>query len=152
TKATMTARPGLADEGYSLAQIPGVHDPFPEVDLFLANPVGAKTGKVLPTGAASDTFGNYTVSCVDVAVRMMIARASEFGKTGTEPVAELRKNETFFEALRALWVQAGLKMGLKNPGGRPMTADEIANSETIPKVCIVGSPAKNGHISTRYFT
>jgi hypothetical protein len=33
-----------------------------------------------------------------------------------------------------------------------MTADEIANSETIPKVCIIGPPAKSGHITTRYFT
>jgi 2-methylaconitate cis-trans-isomerase PrpF len=83
---------------------------------------------------------------------MVIARASEFGKTGTEPVRELRNDATFFNALRALWVQAGLKMGLKNRSGQPMTADEIANSETVPKVCIVGPPVKQGHISTRYFT
>ncbi len=62
---------------------------FPAVDLFMANPVGAKTGKALPTGSASDRFGDYTVSCVDVAVPMVIARASEFGKTGTEAVKDL---------------------------------------------------------------
>ena len=43
-------------------------------------------------------------------------------------------------ALRAVWVEAGLQMGLKGKGGQPMTADELAQSETIPKVCIVGPP------------
>ena len=62
----------------------------------MANPVGAKTGKALPTGSASDRFGDYTVSCVDVAVPMVIARASEFGKTGTESVKDLRNDEVFF--------------------------------------------------------
>jgi hypothetical protein len=152
TKSTMTARVELSGDGFALTQIPGVNDTFPAVDLFLANPVGAKTGKLLPTGLPSDRFGDFTVSCVDVAVPMVIARASEFGKTGTEPVKDLRNDETFFQALKSLWVEAGLKMGLKGRGGKPMTADELANSETIPKVCIVGPPVKDGNISTRYFT
>ena len=54
--------------------------------------------------------------------------------------------------LRAVWVEAGLRMGLKGAGGRPMTADELAQSETIPKVCIVGPPQGAGHIAVRYFT
>jgi 4-oxalomesaconate tautomerase len=85
-------------------------------------------------------------------VPMVIARASEFGKTGTESVKDLRADETFFTALRKLWVEAGLRMGLKKRDGTPMSADELANSETVPKVCIVGPPTGSGHISTRYFT
>jgi hypothetical protein len=148
----MTARVAYDGDGFAFAAIPGVDGAFPGVDLFLANPVGAKTGKALPTGAASDQFGPYRVSCVDVAVPMVIARAADFGKTGTEPVKDLRGDETFFAALKALWIEAGLKMGLKGKSGAPMTADELANSETIPKVCIVGPPVNGGHISTRYFT
>ncbi|HZP75293.1 MAG TPA: PrpF domain-containing protein [Pseudolabrys sp.] len=151
TKTTMTGRVVLEGEHYEMAAIPGVDGEFPGVDLFLANPGGAKTGKILPTGNVTDAFGPYTVSCVDVAVPMVIARAAEFGKTGTEPVKDLRADETFFAALRKLWVEAGLKMGLAVKG-RPMTADELAASETIPKVCIVGPPVGKGHISTRYFT
>jgi 4-oxalomesaconate tautomerase len=152
TKTTMVARVALTDSGFAFAQIPGVDGEFPGVDLFLTNPVGAKTGKALPTGSPADRFGNYLVSCVDVAVPMVIARASDFGKTGTEPVKELGNDEKFFQALRTLWVQAGLKMGLKNRNGSPMSADELANSETVPKVCIVGPPVNGGNISTRYFT
>jgi 4-oxalomesaconate tautomerase len=55
-------------------------------------------------------------------------------------------------ALRAVWVEAGLRMALKGPDGRPMTADQLAHSETIPKVCIVGPPQSAGHIAVRYFT
>lgn len=152
TKTTMVARVGLSGDGFTFAQIPGVDGEFPGADLFMTNPVGAKTGKALPTGSAADTFGKFTVSCVDVAVPMVIARASEFGKTGTEPVKELRNDEVFFSALKTLWIEAGLKMGLKNKNGSPMTADQLANSETIPKVCIVGPPVNGGNISTRYFT
>jgi 2-methylaconitate cis-trans-isomerase PrpF len=152
TKSTMVGRVTLAGDGFAFAPIPGVDGEFPGVDLFMANPVGAKTGKALPTGNASDKFGDYTVSCVDVAVPMVIARASEFGKTGTEAVKDLRGDEKFFSALKKLWIEAGLKMGLKGKCGQPMTADELANSETIPKVCIVGPPVNGGNISTRYFT
>ncbi|MFA6267058.1 MAG: PrpF domain-containing protein [Pseudolabrys sp.] len=152
TKAVMTGRVALDGDGFAMAEIPGVDGAFPGVDLFIANPVGAKTGKALPTGNVTDKFGAFTVSCVDVAVPMVIARASEFGKTGTEDVKALRGDATFFNALRALWVEAGLTMGLKGKGGKPMTADELANSETIPKVCIVGPPVNGGNISTRYFT
>jgi 2-methylaconitate cis-trans-isomerase PrpF len=118
----------------------------------MTNPGGAKTGKMLPTGSASDHFGNVSVSCVDVAVPMVIARASDFGKTGTEPVDALRNDVGFFEALRSLWVQAGLKMELRNSNGSPMTAEQLASSETVPKVCIVGPPVRGGNITARYFT
>ena len=111
---------------------------FPGVDLFLANPVGAKTGRLLPTGRAVDEVAGYAVSCVDVAVPMVIACAADFGKTAHEKIEALESDRDFMAALRTVWVEAGLRMGLKGAGGRPMTADELAQSETIPKVCIVG--------------
>jgi 4-oxalomesaconate tautomerase len=152
TNVTMVGRVGLTGNSFTLTRIPGVDGEFPEVDLFLSNPAGAKTGLALPTGSPADRFDKFLVSCVDVAVPMVIARASEFGKTGTESVRELRDDETFFQALKSLWVQAGLKMRLRNRSGDLMNADELANSETVPKVCIIGPPVNGGNISTRYFT
>ncbi len=113
---------------------------FPAVDLFLANPVGAKTGRLLPTGQAVDDVAGYAVSCVDVAVPMVIARAADFGKTAHEDVDELQADREFMAKLRPMWVEAGLRMGLTGKGGQPMTAEQLAQSETIPKVCIVGPP------------
>jgi hypothetical protein len=141
-----------ADGAFVAAEIPGVDGSFPGVDLFLADPVGAKTGRLLPTGQAVDDIAGYQVSCVDVAVPMVIARASDFGRTAGEKVEVLEADRGLIEALRAIWVEAGLRMGLKGSGGRAMTADELAQSETIPKICLVGPPLGTGHIAVRYFT
>ena len=137
--------------GFVTAEIPGVDGAYPAVDLFLANPVGAKTGQLLPTGRVVEEIAGYAVSCVDVAVPMVIARAADFGKTARETPEELEADRGFMETLRGIWVEAGLRMGLK-AGGRLMTADELAQSETVPKVCVVAEPEGAGHIAVRYFT
>ena len=141
-----------ADGAFVAADIPGVDGSFPGVDLFLANPVGAKTGSLLPTGHAMDECAGYAVSCIDVAVPMVIARAADFSKSAHDKIEQLEADRGFMETLRTVWVEAGLRMGLKGAGGRAMTADELANSETIPKICIVGPPQGAGHIAVRYFT
>ena len=132
-------------------EIPGVHGQFPGVELSLREPVGAKTGQLLPTGRVRDEFDGIQVSCVDVAVPMVILRADAMGLRGDESVASLNANESLRAGLRSIWVQAGLAMQLKKKGV-PMTADELAASETVPKVCLVSPPTQGGHISARYFT
>ena len=134
------------------AEIPGVDGAFPAVDLFLHHPAGAKTGRLLPTGRARDRVAGHDVSCVDVAVPMVIARAADFGMTATEPPATLDADRAFKAALREIWVAAGLLMGLANRDGSKMTVEQLEQSETVPKVCIVGPPRGAGHISVRYFT
>ena len=56
------------------AEIPGVYGAFPSVDLFLQSPVGNKTGSLLPTGQVVDTIAGQDVSCIDVAVPIVIAQ------------------------------------------------------------------------------
>jgi 2-methylaconitate cis-trans-isomerase PrpF len=147
------SRMRIAPDGdFVAAEIPGVDGAFPAVDLFLANPVGAKTGRLLPTGLPTDDVAGYRVSCVDVAVPMVIARAADFGKSAHEAIEDLEGDRDFMAALRSMWVEAGLRMGLKTSAGLPMTAAELAQSETIPKVCIVGPPSGSGNIAVRYFT
>jgi 4-oxalomesaconate tautomerase len=153
TRVAAGSRMRVGEDGaFVAAEIPGVDGAFPAVDLFLANPVGAKTGHLLPTNRPVDEIAGYRVSCVDVAVPMVIARASDFGKTAHERIDDLDADHDFMAALRAVWVEAGLHMALKGSNGRPMTADDLAQSETIPKVCIVGPPRGAGHIAVRYFT
>jgi 4-oxalomesaconate tautomerase len=134
------------------AIIPGVDGAWPGVDLFLNEPVGAKTGKLLPTGNAVDRIEGVEVSCADVAVPMVIARASDFGRDVHDRIETFDNDKALMDKLRAVWIQAGLRMGLKKRNGEPMTADELANSETIPKVCLVGAPKAKGNITARYFT
>ena len=141
-----------ADGSFVVAAIPGVAGVFPAVDLFLHHPVGSKTGQLLPTGAASDTVAGHTVSCVDVAVPMVMALASEFGKTAQESVAELEADAVFMQAIRRVWSEAGLLMGLKKRDGTLLSLAELERSETIPKFCIVGPAVAGGNIAVRYFT
>jgi 2-methylaconitate cis-trans-isomerase PrpF len=142
------SKEGLAEE----VTIPGVDGEWPGVDLFLNDPVGAKTGKLLPTGQPVDRIDGVDVSCVDVAVPMVIARADDFGRDINDPIERFDADKSLMARLRAVWTAAGLKMGLTKRNGEPMTADEIANSETIPKVCLVGAPKGSGNITARYFT
>jgi 4-oxalomesaconate tautomerase len=118
----------------------------------LNEPVGAKTGKLLPTGNAVDQIEGLDVSCVDVAVPMVIARASDFGRDVHDRIETFDTDRALMDKLRGVWTQAGLRMGLKKRNGEPMSADELANSETIPKVCLVGPPKGEGNITARYFT
>lgn len=137
---------------FVMVEIPGVDGAFPGVDLFLKDPVGAKTGLLLPTGAPSNVIDGHTVSCVDVAVPMVIADAAEFGKTAHEPAQALEADLEFMAALRRVWIAAGLRMGLKRRDGQLMTEDDMQRSETVPKVCIIGAPLNGGHLAVRYFT
>lgn len=140
------------DGSFLAADVPGVDGAYPAVDLFLQSPVGGKTGHLLPTGAVVDVIDGYQVSCVDVAVPMVICDASEFGKTGQESIPELDADPQFKAALRKIWVEAGLRMRLKRRDGNLMSATELEHSETIPKICIVSKPVAGGNLSARYFT
>jgi 2-methylaconitate cis-trans-isomerase PrpF len=152
TGVTAASRMTFADGLAENAAIPGVDGAWPGVDLFLNDPVGAKTGKLLPTGHAVDHIEGVDVSCVDVAVPMVIARARDFGRDVQDPIETFDTDKALMDRLRSVWTQAGLRMGLKKRNGEPMSADEIANSETIPKVCLVGPPRGAGNITARYFT
>lgn len=133
-------------------EIPGVLGKFPGVELSLRNPVGSKTGKLLPTGNPIDRVAGVDVSCVDVAVPMVIVRAADLDKTGSESVEELARDHALQQRLRSIWIEAGLKMELRNKNGGPMSAEELARSETVPKICMVGPPDGDAHVSVRYFT
>ncbi len=152
TGVTAASRMNFAGDLAEDAAIPGVDGVWPGVDLFLNQPVGSKTGKLLPTGNTVDNVEGVDVSCVDVAVPMVIARARDFGRDVHDAIETFDTDKRLMEKLRAVWTQAGLRMGLKKRNGEPMTADELANSETIPKMCLVGEPRGQGNIAARYFT
>ncbi|MBK6007065.1 PrpF protein [Ramlibacter ginsenosidimutans] len=142
----------VAGGGFVTADIPGVMGRHPAVDLFLHHPAGARTGALLPTGSAVDVIDGVPVSCVDVAVPMVIARAADFGKTAHESIRDLAADEEFLRRFKNIWVQAGLRMKLRRKDGREMTEEDIARSETVPKACIIGAPRGTGDLSVRYLT
>jgi hypothetical protein len=141
----------------SETEIPGVMGQWPGVQLALLDPVGAKTGRLLPTGNVTDEIDDIEVSCVDLAVPMIVVRAGDMGKTAAETPEELDADTEFKARLQRIWIAAGLKMGLTGKGGVAMTVTELAESETVPKICIVAAPsdeerARGANIRVRYFT
>ena len=122
------------------AAIDGVPGTAAPIVLRFANTVGSITGRLLPTGHVVDRFDGVKVSCVDVAVPMVIVNADAVGKTGYESKAELDADGDLIERLESIRVQASNRMGMGDPSGR-----------VVPKLCLV-SPARNGgHINGRYF-
>jgi 4-oxalomesaconate tautomerase len=81
-----------------------------------------------------------------------IVSAADLGKTGQESLEELQRDHALKERLQAIWVAAGLKMGLRKKNGEPMSAGDLAQSETIPKICMVAPPLADENILVRYFT
>lgn len=141
-----------ADGQLSEAAIPGVLGYHPAVDLYLHNPVGARTGALLPTGTPSEQIAGVEASCIDVAVPMVIVAASDLGKRGDETPAELDGDSAFKARLREIWTEAGLRMRLRGRDGALLTPAQLAASETVPKICIVAPARHGGDISVRYFT
>ena len=138
-------------------EIPGVLGAWPGVQLALLNPVGAKTNQLLPTGNVVDIFDGIETSCLDLAVPMVIIRATDLSKTAAESPEDLDADTAFKTKLQRVWVEAGIKMGLTGTDGKYLTPEQLAVSETIPKACIISPPSEEektlgANIRVRYFT
>ena len=122
------------------AEIAGVPGTSAPVALNFMGVVGSSTGAFLPTGNLTDVIGGIEVTCMDVAMPLVIARASDFGLTGYESAEELDANRDFFARMEAIRIEAGAAMGM----------GDVSKSVT-PKFGLL-APAKNGGtIATRYF-
>ena len=73
---------------------------------------GSSTGAFLPTGNTIDQFEGIEVTCTDVAMPLVIARAADFGLTGSESAAELDDNRDFFAKMGSVRIAAGHAMGM----------------------------------------
>ena len=122
------------------AQIDGVPGTAAPVALQFMDTIGGATGAFLPTGNLVDTFDGIAVTCMDVAMPMVIARADSFGLTGYESAAELDENRAFFARMEAVRQQAGAAMGIK----------DVASSVT-PKFGLLAPARDGGTVAVRYF-
>lgn len=125
------------DGDTEIAGVPGTGAP---VALNFMGVVGSSTGAFLPTGNLRDSFDGIEVTCMDVAMPMVIARAADFGLSGYESAAELDANRDFFARMEALRLKAGAAMGM----------GDVSKSVT-PKFGLLASARAGGTIATRYF-
>ena len=121
-------------------EIDGVPGAAAPVALNFLDVVGSKTGAMFPTGKPKDLINGVEVSCVDVAMPMMIARAADFGITGHESQEALDAMPDLFSRMEALRLKAGRMMGL----------GDVTKSVT-PKQGLVAEARGGGHFAARYF-
>ena len=100
-----------------IAGVPGSAAP---IVLNFADAVGGATGKLLPTGKALDVIEGVAVTCLDVAMPVVIARAADFGKTALESAKELDADKDFMARIEVVRRAAGLAMGMGDVAGKVM--------------------------------
>ncbi len=120
--------------------IAGVDGTGPELKVKFLNPVGAKTGKLFPTGKALDLldvpgFGEIEATIIDVSNPMVLVRAEDVGAKGTELPQEVNANEKLSDLLEKIRGLAACKMGF----AKDLT-DASENSPAVPKVGFVTGP------------
>ncbi len=122
------------------ASIDGVPGTAAPIELMFMDVVGGATGAMFPTGNRIDVIDGVEVTCMDVAMPMVIARAKDFDLTGTETADELDANRAFYDRMEPIRVEAGRLMGM----------GDVSNSVT-PKFGVLAAPVAGGHALTRYF-
>ncbi|WP_170606287.1 4-oxalomesaconate tautomerase [Ruegeria arenilitoris] len=125
------------DGGSQIAGVPGQAAP---IQLSFMGVVGSSTGAFLPTGNLRDSIQGIEVTCMDVAMPLVIARAADFGLSGYESAEELDGNEEFFDRMEKLRIEAGLAMGM----------GDVSKSVT-PKFGLLAPAKDGGTIAVRYF-
>ena len=122
------------------AAIDGVPGTAAPVELNFMGVAGSSTGHFLPTGNLIDRIDDIDVTCMDVAMPMVMARASDFGLTGQESREELDNNRSFFARMEAVRLKAGALMGLGD-----------CTKSVTPKFGLFAPHQQTAHIHTRYF-
>ena len=121
-------------------QVDGVPGSASPIELSFMDVAGSMTGAMFPTGKRIDVIDDIEVTCIDVAMPMVIARAEDFGLTGAETPAELDDNKAFYDRMEPIRLKAGELMGM----------GDVSKSVT-PKFGIVAPARDGGSALVRYF-
>ena len=132
--------PGGAVSYEGQTAIDGVPGCAAPIALSFMDVAGSSTGHFLPSGELRDVIDGIEVTCMDVAMPMVIARAADFALTGYETVAELDDNKALFERMEAIRLKAGILMGM----------GDVAKS-VIPKFGLLAPATQGGTLAARYF-
>jgi 2-methylaconitate cis-trans-isomerase PrpF len=132
--------PGGRVEYDGEAAIDGVPGTAAPIFLNFMETIGSGTGALFATGHQRETIDGIDVTCIDVAMPMVIARADAFGLTGYESREELDANRDFYARMEPIRLEAGRRMGL----------GDVSKSVT-PKFGILAPARAGGTIAARYF-
>ena len=119
--------------------IDGVAGTAAPVRLDYADPGGAKTGKLLPTGNPVDQMeipgiGNIAVSMIDAANPTAFVAARDVGMEGTELPAVLERDTALMAKFETIRRHAALAMGMSPD------LEHAGNIRSVPKLGILSPP------------
>ena len=117
--------------------VPGTAAP---VVLSFSDVVGSKCGAMFPTGAVQEEIDGVAVSCIDVAVPMVMMRAGNLGLSGYDP-GEITGNTVLIRRIERIRLEAGRRMGLGD-----------VTESVVPKVGILAPPRYGGVLYSCYLT
>ena len=117
--------------------VPGTAAP---ILLNFKHLAGSVTAQTFPTGLLLEQIEGINVTCLDVVMPMVIARAEDLGKTGYETKQELDSDLEFLSKLESIRRKAGKRMGLGD-----------VSCSVIPKFSLIAPPRHQGNITSRYF-
>ena len=123
------------------ARIDGVPGTAAPVMLNFMDVVGSLCGAMLPTGNLRDVIDGVEVTCVDVAMPMILLRAADLGLEGGEGKEAFEGAPERMARIEAIRRKAGAMMGLGD------VADKV-----VPKVGVMSRAADGGAIRSRYLT
>ncbi len=122
-------------------RIDGVPEPAAPIPLTFLDAVGAMTGRLLPTGNLVDTIDGIDVTCVDMAMPVVIMAAEALGKAGDETPEQLEADRELFARVARIRLEAGRRMGLGD-----------VSKLVVPKPVLISPPRHGGTVTSRYFT
>jgi 2-methylaconitate cis-trans-isomerase PrpF len=145
--------------------IDGVPGTASEINVSLWDVLGAKTGKIFPTGSRVNYINGIPVTCIDSGNPVVLVKADEFGEQllvnslelshsvpdpdgdmtlrnpGYADPDSLNRNVPLLERLEEIRCQASKLMGLGDATGK-----------NLPKVMLLSEPqTAHGSICSRYF-
>jgi 2-methylaconitate isomerase len=138
-RASFEVRDGLAVETGDLV-IPGVAGSGAPVRLDFLEPGGSSTGKLLPTGSATDDLttplGTFTVSMVDAGNACVLVAAHDVGLDGTESAEQIESRPEVLGKLATIRAHAAAAMGLV------ATPEAAVDRPMTPFVAVLAPPQR----------
>lgn len=118
------------------------------IKLDFLSPAGARTGKLLPAGAATQSLdvpglGTIMASMIDAAVPCVFVRAADVGCAATERPDAMERDTALMARLEAIRCAAAIAMGIA------ADVDAAAKIPSAPKVAIVAPPVEQRTLSGR---
>jgi hypothetical protein len=136
--AEVPVKNGRFDEAgdYAIAGVPGTHS---KITLRFADPGGALTGKLFPTGNRRDTIGvpehgAIAITIIDAANPVALVRSADIGLTGIE-IDEIDASGAIQQTLETIRCKAAVLIGLATS-----EKEATQRSQAVPKVAFASAP------------